>query len=205
MSIKRPFLKFAINKIESLFEKDKDNPTLMRQIKDELEYRKTKRSKKLKKEVDAIKIASDLNNTDEERASSKVKKTEENYTNNRKNKAEKAVVELVKKKKLETECIATQEKSLADTKTREEDNIHKKALQKVIMIGKGKGYLTYADLNDLLPKDLLTQEQIEPIISILGELDIIVSDITPTQKKPVVDADKNFTELGKRDLKCVQD
>jgi len=31
---------------------------------------------------------------------------------------------------------------------------HKQALQKLIMVGKDKGYLTYAELNDLLPKDL---------------------------------------------------
>jgi RNA polymerase primary sigma factor len=35
---------------------------------------------------------------------------------------------------------------------------HKQALEKVIMIGKEKGYLTYSELNDLLPKDLLTQD-----------------------------------------------
>jgi RNA polymerase primary sigma factor len=32
---------------------------------------------------------------------------------------------------------------------------HKQALEKVIMIGKEKGYLTYSELNDLLPKDLV--------------------------------------------------
>jgi RNA polymerase primary sigma factor len=52
---------------------------------------------------------------------------------------------------------------------------HKQALEKVIMIGKEKGYLTYSELNDLLPKDLLTQDQIEPIKTILEELDIVVS------------------------------
>lgn len=66
---------------------------------------------------------------------------------------------------------------------------HKQALEKVIMIGKEKGYLTYSELNDLLPKDLLTQEQIEPIKTILAELDIVVSDTIP-------DADTLVVETG---------
>ena len=54
MSLKRPFIRFAIDKIESLFKKGKNNKILTQQIKDELEYRKTKKSKKLKDEVNAI-------------------------------------------------------------------------------------------------------------------------------------------------------
>jgi hypothetical protein len=54
MSIKRPFLKFTINEIETLFESDKGNLVLICQIKNELKYRGSKRSKKFKKEIDAI-------------------------------------------------------------------------------------------------------------------------------------------------------
>ncbi|SMN11117.1 RNA polymerase sigma factor RpoD [uncultured Candidatus Thioglobus sp.] len=65
---------------------------------------------------------------------------------------------------------------------------HKKALEKLIMIGKEKGYLTYSELNDLLPKDLLTQEQIEPIVTILEELDITVSETIPDADTLVVES-----------------
>ena len=65
---------------------------------------------------------------------------------------------------------------------------HKQALQKLIMVGKDKGYLTYAELNDLLPKDLLTQEQIEPIVTILEELDIVVSETVPDADTLVVES-----------------
>ena len=65
---------------------------------------------------------------------------------------------------------------------------HKKALEKLIMIGKDKGYLTYAELNDLLPEDLLTQDQIEPIVSILEELDIVVSETIPDADTLVVES-----------------
>ncbi len=63
---------------------------------------------------------------------------------------------------------------------------HKQALEKVIMLGKEKSYLTYSELNDLLPKDLLTQDQIEPIKTILEELDIVVSDTIPDADTLVV-------------------
>jgi RNA polymerase primary sigma factor len=66
---------------------------------------------------------------------------------------------------------------------------HKQALQKLIMVGKEKGYLTYSEINDILPEDLLTQEQVEPIVTILEELDITVSDT-------VLDADTLVVESG---------
>jgi RNA polymerase primary sigma factor len=31
---------------------------------------------------------------------------------------------------------------------------HKQALQKLITVGKEKGYLTYSEINDILPEDL---------------------------------------------------
>ena len=57
---------------------------------------------------------------------------------------------------------------------------HKKnALNSLIVIGKEQGYLTYSEINDLLPEDLLTPEQVEPIVTILEELDIVVADEAP--------------------------
>ena len=56
---------------------------------------------------------------------------------------------------------------------------HKKALNSLITIGKEQGYLTYSEINDLLPEDLLTPEQVEPIVTILEELDILVADEAP--------------------------
>ena len=66
---------------------------------------------------------------------------------------------------------------------------HKKALNSLITIGKEQGYLTYSEINDLLPEDLLTPEQVEPIVTILEELDIIVADEAP-------DADTLVMESG---------
>ena len=66
---------------------------------------------------------------------------------------------------------------------------HKLALNSLISVGKEQGYLTYSEINDLLPEDLLTPEQIEPIVTILEELDIVVADEAP-------DADTLVMESG---------
>ncbi|SVC60734.1 uncharacterized protein METZ01_LOCUS313588, partial [marine metagenome] len=67
--------------------------------------------------------------------------------------------------------------------------IHKQALNSLITVGKEQGYLTYSEINDLLPEDLLTPEQVEPIVTILEELDIVVADEAP-------DADTLVMESG---------
>ena len=77
MSMKRPFLQFAIQKIESLFQKGKENPTLLRQIKNELEHRKSKRSKTLKNKIDAKIVITDFDNFDKEKAATEAKSLEE--------------------------------------------------------------------------------------------------------------------------------
>ncbi len=65
---------------------------------------------------------------------------------------------------------------------------HKQALQNLIMKGKERGYLTYSEINDMLPEDLLTPEQVEPIVTILEELDITVSDETPDADTLVIES-----------------
>ena len=73
--------------------------------------------------------------------------------------------------------------------------IHKKALQKLVMTGKEHGYLTYSEINDILPDDLLTQEQIESIITILKELDISVFNTKP---------DTDITTIQSQILKIIE-
>ena len=65
---------------------------------------------------------------------------------------------------------------------------HKQALQNLIMKGKERGYLTYSEINDMLPEDLLTPEQIEPIVTILEELDISVADEAPDADTLVIES-----------------
>ncbi len=49
-------------------------------------------------------------------------------------------------------------------------------VKQLINIGKEKGFLTYEELNNALPVDLLTSEQIDSIMVMFGEMDIEVID-----------------------------
>ena len=51
-----------------------------------------------------------------------------------------------------------------------------KEVKKLIDIGKEKGYLTYDELNDILPADIVSADQIDDVMSIFGEMDIEVVD-----------------------------
>jgi RNA polymerase primary sigma factor len=51
-----------------------------------------------------------------------------------------------------------------------------KEVKKLIDIGKEKGFLTYDELNDILPADIVSADQIDDVMSIFGEMDIEVID-----------------------------
>ncbi|MFZ3209192.1 MAG: RNA polymerase sigma factor RpoD [Geobacteraceae bacterium] len=55
----------------------------------------------------------------------------------------------------------------------------KKSIDEVkhlISLGKEKGFLTYDEVNDLLPSDIVSSEQIDDVMSMFGEMDIEVVD-----------------------------
>jgi RNA polymerase primary sigma factor len=52
-------------------------------------------------------------------------------------------------------------------------------LKNLIVLGKERGYLTYAEINDHLPDDMLDAEQIEGVISMIGDMGIMVYDEAP--------------------------
>lgn len=52
-------------------------------------------------------------------------------------------------------------------------------LKNLIVSGKERGYLTYAEINDHLPDDMLDAEQIESVISMIGDMGIAVYDEAP--------------------------
>ncbi len=49
-------------------------------------------------------------------------------------------------------------------------------VQQLIDLGKEKGYLTYDEVNDILPADMVSSEQIDDVMSMFGEMDIEVVD-----------------------------
>src|SRR5690348_13601887 len=88
-----------------------------------------------------------------------------------------------------------QEKALAEGKARSGKNggvelrkveltpaeaeARKTRLKNLIVLGKERSYLTYAEINDHLPDDILDAEQIEGIISMINDMGIQVYDEAP--------------------------
>jgi len=60
-----------------------------------------------------------------------------------------------------------------------EAEARKTRLKNLIVLGKERSYLTYADINDHLPDDILDAEQIEGIISMINDMGIQVYDEAP--------------------------
>ncbi|HEX7327621.1 MAG TPA: RNA polymerase sigma factor RpoD [Casimicrobiaceae bacterium] len=69
--------------------------------------------------------------------------------------------------------VAPRELTPADVEAR------KRRLKTLIVLGKERGFLTYAEINDHLPDDILDAEQIEGIISMIGDMGIQVYDEAP--------------------------
>ncbi|HLD41072.1 MAG TPA: RNA polymerase sigma factor RpoD [Candidatus Omnitrophota bacterium] len=70
-------------------------------------------------------------------------------------------------------------------------------LKKIIDLGKQKGFLTYDELNDLLPEDISSMEEIDKIFDLLGSEDIrIVSAIQDKdkEKEAATDESREYAE-----------
>ncbi|MSM40443.1 MAG: RNA polymerase sigma factor RpoD [Geobacter sp.] len=68
----------------------------------------------------------------------------------------------------------------------------KKSMEEVkqlIDLGKEKGFLTYDEVNDLLPPDIVSSEQIDDVMSMFGEMDIEIVDSVQKVKIPKVKMD----------------
>ena len=66
----------------------------------------------------------------------------------------------------------------AETKLAEIE-AQKKRLKNLIVLGKERGYLTYAEINDHLPDDMTDAEQIEGVVTMLADMGISVYDEAP--------------------------
>ena len=82
-------------------------------------------------------------------------------------------------------------------------------LKNLIVQGKDRGYLTYAEINDHLPDDMLDAEQIENIISMINDVGISVYDEAPdaetllmSETAPTV-ADEDVVEEAEAALSTV--
>jgi RNA polymerase primary sigma factor len=67
-------------------------------------------------------------------------------------------------------------KSASDSTAQPVEKKNMKEVKKLIDLGKEKGYLTYDDVNDMLPAEVVSPDQIDDVMSIFGEMDIEVVD-----------------------------
>jgi RNA polymerase primary sigma factor len=83
-----------------------------------------------------------------------------------------------KKKGSSKEHLKAKEHQKAEVKLAEIE-AQKKRLKNLIVLGKERGYLTYAEINDHLPDDLTEAEQIEGVVTMLADMGIAVFDEAP--------------------------
>ena len=80
------------------------------------------------------------------------------------------------KKKLDKKQIVAIEQLVIDQQ--QDIEARRTRLKALIVLGKERGYLTYAEINDHLP-DMLEVEQIEGVVSMINEMGISVCDVAP--------------------------
>ncbi len=56
-------------------------------------------------------------------------------------------------------------------------------IEQLIEMGKEKGFLTYQEVNDILPEEVISSDQIDDILTMLGEMDIDIVDSSKDDKK----------------------
>ncbi len=56
-------------------------------------------------------------------------------------------------------------------------------LKQLLALGRARGYLTYGEINDHLPQDIVEAEQLESIVAMLTEMGIRVSDAPPDMEE----------------------
>ncbi|NQD36397.1 RNA polymerase sigma factor RpoD [Permianibacter sp. IMCC34836] len=85
---------------------------------------------------------------------------------------------------------------MASTENFDADNTQQSQLKLLIAKGKEQGYLTYAEVNDFLPPDIIDPEQIDEIIRIINDMGIQVFEVAPdadqlimSDAAPVADED----------------
>ena len=72
--------------------------------------------------------------------------------------------------------------------------------KKLITLGEEKGFLTYDDVNDLLPSDVISSDQIDDIIMLFGEKNIDIIDTDKGEKLVVKKSADERTDSKSDDL-----
>lgn len=72
---------------------------------------------------------------------------------------------------------------------------HSDEVKKLLSLGEEKGFLTYDDVNDMLPSDIISSEQIDDIIMLFGEKNIDIIDTDKGDKIVIKKAADEALEL----------
>jgi len=124
----------------------------------------------------------------------------------------KAKVKAADMKKANKKIDAALSKAQAQQKTeltQAEQEARRTRLKTLIMLGKERGYLTYAEVNDHLPDEMLDAEQIEGIISMINDMGIQVYDEAPDAEALLMNettaqvADEDVVEEAEQALSSV--
>ena len=97
----------------------------------------------------------------------------------------------------------------AKLETKVDAETRRTLLKNLIMLGKERGYLTYAEINDHLPDEILDAEQIESVISMINDMGIQVFDQAPAaedllmSETPAAVADEDAVEEAEAALSSV--
>ena len=67
-------------------------------------------------------------------------------------------------------------------------NTEKSQLKSLIAKGKEQGFLTYAEVNDHLPNEIIEPEQIEDIVNMINDMGITVYESPPDTDNQITDA-----------------
>ncbi|HEV8095313.1 MAG TPA: RNA polymerase sigma factor region1.1 domain-containing protein, partial [Burkholderiales bacterium] len=83
---------------------------------------------------------------------------------------------------------------------KEDAETRRTRLKNLIKLGKDRGFLTYSEINDHLPDDLVDAEQIEAIISTFGDMGIQVYDQAPDQETLLISAESTAVATVDEDV-----
>ncbi|MDX9737207.1 MAG: RNA polymerase sigma factor region1.1 domain-containing protein, partial [Azonexus sp.] len=91
--------------------------------------------------------------------------------------------------------------AIAETPQPLDAEARKMRLKALIKLGKERGYLTYAEINDHLPDDLVDAEAIEAIISTFSEMSIQVFDEAPAAED-ILMSDTNASSADEEEVEA---
>src|SRR4030066_513245 len=72
-------------------------------------------------------------------------------------------------------------------------------VQHLISVGKEKGYLTYDELNNALPEDFVSSDEMDSIMIMFGEMEIDIVDQIEEENYQKVAAEEEVEEDGEEE------